>query len=99
MKKAQAGVTAESKVIPPTPVVDDFPENESPSSTSTEEDEKDRILPAASSLLHEVLTSTAILEIVAFPSGNFQGAHPHVPTSTAGSGRRKKALPHHSTRV
>ena len=41
VKKAQAGVTAESKAILPTHVVDDFPEDESLSSTSTEEDEED----------------------------------------------------------
>ena len=51
VKKAQAGVTAESKAIPPTPVVDDFPKDESLSSTSTEEDQEDCALPAPSSLL------------------------------------------------
>ena len=99
MKKAQAGVTAESKVVPSTPVVDDSPKDESPSSTSTEDDEEDHVLPAASSIPLEVPTSTAISEIAAFPSGNFQGARPHVPTSAAGSGCHKMALPHRSTHV
>ena len=97
MKKAQAGVTAESKAIPPTPVVDDFPEDESLSSTSTEEDQEDCALPAPSSFLPKIPTSTATMEVAASSSGNFQGAHPHVSTSAASSGCRKKALPHHST--
>ena len=99
MKKAQAGVAAESKTIPPTPVVDDFPEDESLSSTSTEEDQEDCALPAPSSLPQKISTSTATTEVAAFSLGNFQGAHPRVSTSVAGSGRRKKALPHRSTRV
>ena len=99
MKKVQAGVTAESKAIPPTPVVDDFPEDESLSSTSTEEDQEDCALPAPSSLLQKIPTSAATTEVAASSSGNFQGARPRVSTSAAGSGRRKKALPHRSTRV
>ena len=54
VKKAQAGVAAESKTIPPTPVVDDFPKDESLSSTSTKEDQEDCALPAPSSLLQKI---------------------------------------------
>ena len=99
MKKVQAGVAAESMTIPPTPVVDDFPKDESLSSTSTEEDQEDCALPAPSSLLQKILTSAATTEVATSSSGNFQGARSWVPTSAAGSGRRKKALPHCSTRV
>ena len=99
VKKVQAGVTAESKAIPPTPVVDDFPEDESLSSTSTEEDQEDCTLPAPSSLPQKVPTSAATTEVAASSSGNFRGAHPHVSTSAAGSGHHKKALPHRSTCV
>ena len=95
----QAGVTAESKAIPPTPVVDDFPEDKSLSSTSTEEDQEDCALPASSSLPQKVLTSAATTEVAISSSGDFQGAHPHVSTSATGSGCCKKALPHRSTRV
>ena len=98
MKKEQAGVTVESKAIPPTPVVDDFPKDESLSSTSTEEDQEDCALPAPSSFPPKIPTSTATTEVAASSSGNFQGACPRVSTSTASSGRRKKALPHRSTR-
>ena len=99
VKKAQAGVTAESKAILPTPVVDDFPEYKSLSSTSTEEDEEDCALSAPSSLLQKVLPSAATPEVAASSSGDFQGAHPCIPPSAAGSGHCKKALPHRSTRI
>ena len=99
VKRAQASVAAESKAIPPTPVVDDFPEDESLSSTSTEEDQEDCALPAPSSLPQKVPTSAATMEVAASSPGNFQGAHPCVSTSAAGSGCCKKALPHRSTRV
>ena len=99
MKKVQAGVTAESKAISPTPVVDDFPEDESLSSTSTEEDEEDHVLPAPSSLPQKVLSFATTSEVAASPSGDFQGARPHIPTSATGSGHRKKALPYRSTHV
>ena len=98
MKKAQAGVAAESKAIPPTPVVDDFPEDESLSSTSTEEDQEDSALPAPSSFPPKIPTSTVTTEVAASSSGNFQGARPRVSTSATGSVHRKKALPHRSTR-
>ena len=92
MKKAQAGVAAESEAIPPTPVVDDFPKDESLSSTSTEEDQEDCALPAPSSFLPKIPTSTATTEVATSSSGNFQGAHPRVSTSTASSG-------HHNVRL
>ena len=50
VKKAQVSVTAESKAISPTPVVDDLPEDESLSSTSIEEDEEDGVPSVLSSL-------------------------------------------------
>ena len=50
VKKAQVGVTAESKAISPTPVVDDLPEDESLSSTSIKEDEEDSVPSVLSSL-------------------------------------------------
>ena len=99
VKKSQVGVAAESKAIPPTPVVDDLPEDESLSSTSTEEDEEDTVLPAPSSLLQEVSSAAMTMEVAASSLWDFQGACPCVSTSAAGSGHRKKALPHHSTRV
>ena len=71
MKKAQAGVAAESKAIPPTPVIDDFPEDESLSSTSTEEDQEDCALPAPSSFLPKIPTSTVTMDVAASSSGNF----------------------------
>ena len=98
MKKAQAGVATESKAVPPTPVIDDFPKDESLSSTSTEEDQEDCALPAPSSFLPKIPTSTVTTEVAASSSGNFQGACLHVSTSAAGSGCCKKALPHRSTR-
>ena len=97
VKKAQAGVTVESKAIPPTPVVDDFLKDESLSSTSSEEDQEDCALPAPSSFPPKILTSTTTMGVATSSLGNFQGAHPRVSTSTASSGHRKKALPHHST--
>ena len=98
MKKAQASVATESKAVPPTPVIDDFPKDESLSSTSTEEDQEYCALPAPSSFPPKIPTSTVTTEVPASSSGNFQGARPRVSTSAAGSGRHKKALPHHSTR-
>ena len=50
VKKAQVSVTAESKAISPTPVVDDLPEDESLSSTSIEEDKEDGVPSVLSSL-------------------------------------------------
>ena len=99
MKKAQVGVAAESKAISPTPVVDDFPEDESLSSTSIEEDEEDGVPSVPSSLLRGVSPTAATTEVATSSSGDFRGARPRVPTSIIGSGHHKKALPHHSTRV
>ena len=97
VKKAQAGVAAESKAIPPTPVVDDFPKDKSLSSTSTEEDQGDCVLPAPSSFPPKIPASTTATEVGASSPGSFQGACPCVSTSTASSGCCKKALPHCST--
>ena len=79
------------------PVIDDFPKDESLSSTSTEEDQEDCALPAPSSFPPKIPTSTVTTEVATSSLGNFQEARPCVSTSAAGSGRRKKALPHRST--
>ena len=97
VKKVQVGVTAESKAIFPTPVVDNLPEDESLSSTSIEEDEENGVPSVLSSLPWDVSPAAVDTEVATSSLGDFWGAHPRVPTSAIGSGHRKKALPHCST--
>ena len=60
------------RLFPPTPVVDDFPEDKSLSSTSSEEDQEDCALPAPSSLPQKIPTSTATVEVAASSSRNLR---------------------------
>ena len=94
VKKAQVAVTAESKALSSTTVVDDLPEDESLSSTSIEQDEEDSVPSVLSSLPRDVSPAVATTEVSTSSSGDFRGACPHVPTSAIGSSRCKKVLPH-----
>ena len=71
VKKAQVGVTAESKAISPTPVVDDLPEDESLSSTSIEEDEEDGVPSVLSSLPRYVSPAVVTTEVSTSSLGDF----------------------------
>ena len=78
-------------------MVDDFPGDETQSSTSIEEDEEDDTPPVPSSFSHDVSQAAMTAEAAESSPEGFGGARPHVPTSAVGAGHRKKALPHHST--
>ena len=71
VKKAQVGVTVESKAISPTPVVDDLPEDESLSSTSIEEDEEDDVPSVSTSLPQDVSPAARSTEVATSSSGDF----------------------------
>ena len=80
-------------------MVDNFPGDETQSSTSIEEDEEDNTPPVPSSLSHDVSQAATTAEVVESSPGGFGGAHPCVLTSAVDSGHCKKALPHRSTRA
>ena len=78
-------------------MVDDFPGDETQSSTSIEEDEEDNTPQVPSSLLHDVSQAGNTGEAAESSPGGFGGTRPRIPTSAIGSSHCKKALPHRST--
>ena len=97
MKKAQVSAAVDSEAVSSTPVVDDFPGDETQSSTSIIDDEEDDTPPVLSSLLYNVLQAAKTAEAAESLPEGFGGAWPCVPAPAIGSGHHKKALPHRST--
>ena len=100
VKKAQAQTLAESEDVSSASRLDDPVGDEIQSSISSGDSEEEDPIPSfPSSSLGSVSMVPSSTEVAKSSPGNYGGAHPHILAAVVGSGRHKKALPHHSNRA